>query len=117
MNKVEAAEALAVAKLYDNRNVTADMAQAWADLFPSDSKEDVVRAIRWHFKTSTEYLKPYHVNMRITEVRKRISSGEFDADRRIRFEEAGNMDEYFEIRKREIEEYKKLRDTENKEKS
>lgn len=106
MNKVEAAEALAVAKLYDNRNVTADMAQAWSDLFPSDSKEDVIRAIRWHFKTSTEYLKPYHVNARLIEVRKRISSGEYDADRRIRFEEAGNMDEYFEIRKREIQEAK-----------
>lgn len=66
-----AAALLSWAAAFDNREVTRTAAIAWADALddcvtPADGKA----AITTHARTSSEYLKPLHVNIEVRRIRK-----------------------------------------------
>ena len=66
-----AAALLSWAAAYDNREVTRTAAIAWADaLDDCVTPEDGKAAITTHARTSSEYLKPLHVNTEVRRIRK-----------------------------------------------
>lgn len=70
MKPSEAAALLTYASAFDNRNVTAEAAQAWADaLRPETNLADGKQAIREHYSRSREWIMPVDVNQEIVRIR------------------------------------------------
>lgn len=66
-----AAALLSWAAAFDNREVTRTAAIAWAEaLDDCVTPEDGKAAITTHARTSSEYLKPLHVNTEVRRIRK-----------------------------------------------
>lgn len=88
MKQSEAATVLAFAVRYDNREVTEMAALGWSEALDEDiTVELACEAIAHHAATSTEYLKPVHVNryaarLRGREERKRIAE-DYVAEREV----------------------------------
>lgn len=75
MNVVEAGKLLALASGFDNRTVTVEIAQLWHEVLEFVNYEDAQEALKEHFKTSGEYLMPFHIvqgSMRARDRRERL---------------------------------------------
>src|SRR5690625_2840099 len=70
MTKTEIGMLLMYAAGTDNRKVTPDAVQAWADaLAPYVNIDDAKRAIAEHRATSDDYLMPVHINQAVKRYR------------------------------------------------
>lgn len=70
ITRTEIAMLLTYAAGTDNRKVTPDAVQAWADaLAPYVNIEDAKRAIAEHRATSDDYLMPVHINQAVKRYR------------------------------------------------
>lgn len=61
MNTQEVSLLLARIQVLDNRQVDELTIQAWEELLHDVTYEDAVAAVNDHFRTSPEYLKPFHI--------------------------------------------------------
>lgn len=61
MNKQEVAKLLTAISIIDNRVVGVETVEAWHSLVGDYDLDDAMRAVRWHFAESTDYLMPAHI--------------------------------------------------------
>lgn len=61
MNVVEVGKLLTIASAYDNRTVSTESAVAWNEIIGYIDFDVAVEAVKYHFRTSTEYLMPAHI--------------------------------------------------------
>ncbi|WP_448072340.1 hypothetical protein [Georgenia yuyongxinii] len=75
MTPAEAAVLLAHCAAFDNRTAGEAQARAWAEALPGVALDDARRAVVEHYRDSTEWCKPAHVNARVRAMRaQRISN-------------------------------------------
>lgn len=71
MNPSDCGDLLRACAFYDNRHVTTEAMIAWSHAIgPDVTKVDALRAIAEHHATSTDYIGPAHINLRVREVRR-----------------------------------------------
>ena len=71
MKKSEVAKLLAMASAFDNRTVGEANVSAWESVLTPDMRfEDAVEALKAHYASSLDYLRPAHVNQGVTVLRK-----------------------------------------------
>ena len=70
MTPEQAAALMTYASAFDNRNVTAEAATAWADtLAPYVNLHDGRRAVSDHYATTSDWIMPAHINRAVKRYR------------------------------------------------
>lgn len=75
MNTDELTMLLARIQVLDNRQVDQLTIEAWSPLMFDITYPDAVGAVNAHFRESTAYLQPAHINQRVREARRKELPG------------------------------------------
>lgn len=70
MNLDQVSALLALIAQFDNRKADSDTAYAWHTILADVDFNHAAQAVREHFATSEDYLRPVHITARAAELRK-----------------------------------------------